>query len=144
MEILRKQLTKESILRYLSDNSEIFIPPLVPRIKLEEYADKISKYATHFSAYYNNEIVGLMACYFNHPQKEIGFITSISVIKNFQDKGIAIKLIEESIRYAKSQKYKKLRLEVFQQNLPAITLYHKMLFFISEEKETTYYMDLIL
>lgn len=144
MEILKIQLTKENVLRYLNENSEIFIPSLIPRIDLEEYAEKISKYATHFSVHYNNEIIGLMACYFNHPQKEIGYITSISVIKKFQNKGIAIRLLEECIHYAKSQNYKMLRLRVFRQNLPAIELYHKKNFFISEKKKTTYYMDLIL
>lgn len=123
--ILQKQLSYFDVLNYLTDNSEIFVPPLAPRVNLEVFATKISENATHIVAINNAIILGFMACYFNDPDLQFGYITTISVLPQFQGKGIAVKLIDKAVDIGKKRGFKKLRLEVHDNNVIAYNFYYK-------------------
>ena len=121
--ITTNQLSKEVICSYLLRNDNIFTPPFSTRLDIKEYSDKLAKYSTHFAVYADNELIGFAACYFNHPDKEVVYISTISVIREFQRKGIGNELLRTVIIYGTMQGFEELRLKVNISNSWAIKMY---------------------
>jgi len=101
-----------------------FIPPLSHRVEIETYAEKIKQKAMRFEAWSDNKLIGLVAAYLNN-EKKCGFITSVSVLRDWTGKGVAGKLMKQCIRHAISSDMRQLKLEVAANNHPAISLYDK-------------------
>jgi ribosomal protein S18 acetylase RimI-like enzyme len=121
--IERRQLSVYQILSYFSRNKLLFKPPLTTRLDIETYAARLNKYAVHFCAVEKKNLVGFLGCYFNNPDKEYGFISTFSVAKEFQGKGIAKKLLDSAIEYGIKNRFRQTRLQVYVSNLKAIRLY---------------------
>jgi ribosomal protein S18 acetylase RimI-like enzyme len=124
-----RNLSVSEIFQYLSKNNQLFNPPLTSRLDIMNYAIKLNKYAVHFCALENIKLVGFMGCYFNDPHKESGFISSFSVIKASQGKGVAKRLLNSAIEYAIENGFKQIRLHVDISNIPVKNLYTKSGFF---------------
>lgn len=105
-----------------------FYPILSERVDIKEYSKKIHSKAVTFEAWYDNLLVGLVAAYFNDKEFFFGFITNVSIFKEFMGKGIACKLLEMSVGYARKTKFKIIGLEVHKDNKAAIKLYKKFKF----------------
>ena len=82
--IVQKNLTVKQIHKYFIENRELFIHTLFKKVDIEKYSEKIGRSAVHFCAFYREELAGFLACYFNHPLKEYGYITTISTPEKFQ------------------------------------------------------------
>jgi ribosomal-protein-alanine N-acetyltransferase len=67
----------------------------------------------------------MAACYFNNPSGEIGYITSFSVTKPYLRKGIATKMLNRIIDYAKAKGYNSISLNVNKLNDVAVEFYMK-------------------
>lgn len=115
----------KDITTHLFRCKEAFIPPLHNTVNIHRYAEKIAENAVTFEAWHNEDLVGLIAAYFNDPGNETGFITNVSTLNTFAGKGIASKLLENCIRFGKEKKIKQIILEVNQANRQAIKLYEK-------------------
>lgn len=120
-----KNQSSEAVYGYLNANSHVFIPPLMPRVDVSEYARKIAAHAQQFWLYQFEKVVGFAACYFNDPANITGFITSISVTPDMQGTGAGTLLLNEIIRYAQDKGTIQIRLEVFELNEHAILFYKK-------------------
>lgn len=90
----------------------------------------------------NNEIIGLVDGYIidnnNHIEK-VGYLDHLCVHKKYRKCGIGEKLIEEFTNKMKNKNVTYLKLNAFEKNLPAISLYKKMGF----EEYSIYYMKKI-
>ena len=139
--IVQRNLSAIQIRQYFNENKELFNHTF-SRIRPEDFADKISRHALHFCAFHGEELSGFAACYFNHPLKEFGYITTISVKRKFQRKGIAERLMDEVIDYGKSHGFKKIRLEIRRRNLPGLRLYGDLGFEIVEKNDDSCFMEL--
>ncbi len=89
-----------------------------------------------FVAEFNAEIVGFVILQMTD---EIN-IVSIAVKKEFRNLGIATKLIEKAINFAKKNKINTLSLEVNEKNITAYLLYKKLGFTL-RRKRKNYYAD---
>lgn len=125
--ILQENRTANSILEYFENNFFLFVPALTSRVNIQDYVDKIHRNALQFWAIerQKNEIAGFMACYFNDFDNRTGFITTISVRKDYQGFGIGKRLLSEAIVYALELNFIKLVLDVYKTNDRAIELYKK-------------------
>lgn len=141
--VLQTQLTSRQIYDYFTENEEIFKDSLFRRVNPLDYSDKISRNAVHFCAFAGKELAGLLACYFNHSEKEFGYITTISVSANHQNKGIAKRLMNSAIQYARKKKFKKIRLEVKGNNFPAVSMYKSLGFTLYESRNDDLFLELI-
>ncbi|MBC7694106.1 MAG: GNAT family N-acetyltransferase [Burkholderiales bacterium] len=101
-----------------------FIPPLNTRVDLKEYSKKIYNNAVTFEAWHDQRLIGLIATYFNK-EDNFGFITSVSLAKEYSGVGIASKLLEMCVEYAAKHHYDELKLEVNNDNIPAVNFYKK-------------------
>jgi len=120
VKVEQKQIPVDEIKHYLMVNKS-----LTSINNISEFSKKICEKAVHFCIYDGGILMGFMACYFNHPAKLFGFITTISVGKSYQNIGLGGSLLKASIEYAVKNKFEKLRLEVNVENLIAIRLYEK-------------------
>jgi ribosomal protein S18 acetylase RimI-like enzyme len=128
-----KHLTAAEIYGYLTINDNIFNPPLSGRVNLRNFSFKLKEFATHFCVFEEGKIIGFAACYFNDPGRIRGYISTISISKKNQRKGLATKLLEYIINFGIKREFTKISLSVRKNNLPAIKLYQKFCFF----KEST-------
>ncbi len=121
-----------------------FVPPLVGRVEITDYAKKIANMAMRFEAWAGGTLIGLVAAYCNHQESRIAYITSVSVLRAWMGKGIAARLMGVCIEYAKASGMQQIGLEVTVQNAPAIKLYAKSGFVIGKEKKPFVTMNLCL
>lgn len=145
MIILKKvQLSESEIFDYLSKNCEIFIPPLESRLDVRKYSRKLNKYATHFCAYDKDSLVAFSACYFNDEEKEIGYISSFSVKKDYQGQGISTDLLNMILSYAREHSFERIKLEVRKENEEVMKIYSKKGFIETGRNSRVITMELIL
>ncbi len=110
---------------HLSHCDADFVPSLSSRIKISGYAHKISNMASRFEAWEDGVLIGLVAIYCNDSEHRAAFITSVSVLKGWWDRGIASQLIAHCIGHVIEQGFECIELEVDSENVRAIKLYEK-------------------
>ena len=125
VEYLSNQACEEQIAQHLSQCDADFVPPLSTRLDINDYAKKITSKAIRFEAWSGGVLVGLVAAYSNDHLARIAYITSVSVLKTWTEKGIAAHLIEQCVKHVKASGMQEIRLEVANDNAPAIRLYEK-------------------
>ncbi len=128
----------ENILRLCDED---FIPKLSSRVNISDYALKLLKHAEIISLLNGEGIFGMIAIYCNDFEKKIGYISSFCLLRKYRGKGIAQKLLRESILYSKRKGMKKIRLEVNPKNLPAINLYKQFDFYIIKNDADSIIME---
>ena len=72
---------------------------------LSEYAAKLSDRGERFEAWMNKTLVGLVAAYANNLQDRIAYVTSVSVLPEFQGVNIAGRLLTSCARFAESRDF---------------------------------------
>jgi ribosomal protein S18 acetylase RimI-like enzyme len=136
--------TGEQIKNHLFLCSDSFSPHLDTYIDIPAYALKLRTNSVTFESWYYKELVGLIACYLNDENSQMGYITNVSVNKEFYGLGIAKKLLENTIQLAKEKKFEYMKLEVRKDNFVAIKLYKIFNFIIETEIDNKYIMKIIL
>ena len=136
------QLSAPDIYDYLRNNENLFVPPLSVRLDLKSYSKKLHKYAVHFCAFDYNRLVGLIACYFNDLTKKTAFISSVSVVKEFQEMGVFSALFSLVRNYGVLNQFNNLQLEVNSENQNAIKIYKKIGFEDIDHKNQIVTMEL--
>lgn len=126
IEIRINKSTASDILNHLNEASAFFIPPLSETVDIEAYSAKLFNYAERIEAWNEGKLIGLIAIYLNDEKHQTGFITNVSVSPNHYKKGIAKKLMDECIIYARTKKFEQIDLEVHESNDKAIALYKKI------------------
>lgn len=134
----------EELEKHLNSCKFDFVPPLHTKVEIKAYAKKLRDNAKTFEAWLDGNLVGVVAIYLNNHRSQIGFITSVSVFRSFNGKGIGITLVKQGISLAKSEDFKELRLEVSRANHKAIQLYLKLGFQKIDEDGDNILMKLVL
>lgn len=114
----------EQIKQHLLLSDEKFFPPLSGRINISEYSIKISQKAITFEAWVDEQLVGLVAVYNNTSEGTL-FITNVSIVPDYNGKGIATRLLNNCINWALEKKIDSITLDVNAGNIPAIKFYTK-------------------
>jgi len=120
-----KTAGKKAIYLHLQECKDSFRPSLDKTVNIRQYSEKILKKAITFEAWEGSVLVGLLAVYFNDTKKQAGFITNVSVVKEYKGLGVASALMGMCIRYAKQYKFKEIGLEMRKDNTTAAALYDK-------------------
>lgn len=142
--ISRGQSSEEKILAHLSRCDGSFKPPLTTRVELGGYAHKIVTLTERFEAWTSEELVGLVAVYCNAPERKIAFVTNVSVLPEWQGKGIAFQLVANCISHVCGLGFESIELEVDISNQAAFVLYTKHGFKITSQAGTVQKMKLDL
>jgi len=134
--------SEQDIYAHLVQCNESFIPRLEERVDIQEYSKKIAEKAVTFEAWSGDSLAGLVAAYFNEPKGQIGYITSVSIMKDYMGMGVASTLVDLSIDYAREHGFETIMLEVAKGNEHAVQLYRRLLFREFEDKGATIFMKL--
>lgn len=140
--ISNKQRGKSEVFRYLKKNSDVFVPPIEEKIDIREFSEKIVKFATQFWLVDSekDEVIGFLACYLNDERKKTAYITTVSITKKYQEKGLGFLLLEDCIQLAEDKNFEVMKLEVSKINLKAIKFYEKLDFEIHDCSFLSYFM----
>src|SRR5690554_2741106 len=114
--------TLEQIYDHLLKCKDNYQPPLDTYTAIPEYAQKLKQNATTFETWSETQLIGLIACYFNTQKKE-GYITNVSILKEYQGRRIASHLIEETLQHSYKNGIKTIKLHA--NNQKAIQFYEK-------------------
>ncbi len=125
IQIRKFKATIDDIKSYFIENDEIFFEPMQSRLDITKFSEKIYQNADQYWVINDEKKIGFMAIYFNHPTKKFGYITTISIIKEFQGTGLGKRLLEEAKFNATENGFKKIRLQVHSHNIIAQNLYTK-------------------
>ena len=142
MKYKTKTATEADIYCHLKACNDNFCPRLDKRINIKEYSKKLYDNSVTFEAWANSILIGLAAAYFNDMENYTGYITNVSITKEYMESGIATELMNMCIRYAKQYKVKEIKLEVNKYNSPAIQLYNKFGFIDYKNKDNFMLMKL--
>jgi len=122
------------IQEHLESCDNNFIPPLSSKINIKDYSKKLFQHAERYEAWDRHLLIGLVAMYVS--PKNTGFITNVSLLKDYQGAGIANKLVTNCINSAVEKKIGLIELEVNLNNYVALNLYSKLGFVRHSEKDS--------
>ena len=120
------EASDQDILQHLAACSDHFVPRLGDRVDLGRYAGKIHERAVTFEAWSSKRLVGLVAAYFNDPDRRSGYITSVSTVGAFRERGIASRLVRSSLDHGRRRGFLQVALQVARTDEGAIKLYRKL------------------
>ena len=115
----------ETLVEHFILSADSFNPPLSTYINVDLYAKKILENAITFEAWSGEKLIGLVATYFNNFHTKIGFVTNLSLLKEYQGIGIASLLMINVINYGGDNGFVRVDLEVKKINTKAIKFYKK-------------------
>jgi ribosomal protein S18 acetylase RimI-like enzyme len=141
--LARDEATAAQIADHLRRCEADFVPPLGDRVNVDAYASKIAAHATRYEAWADGTLVGLVAVYRNDPARQVAFVTSVSVVREHQGRGVAAALLASAIDDARREGFGRMALEVGVANAAASRLYSNAGFTVAVT-EGTVRMDLEL
>lgn len=133
MQIIYKENSiDENLLLELIKSSDFeFNPSLSSRVNLHDYAKKLHDNGSLFEAYIDGKLVALVAMYANDNVTKKAYITYVYCKKEYRKLGIANQLIKNAFEKLKENNFKSVSLEVTTDNIPAVNLYKKFGFEIT-------------
>lgn len=137
-----KTASEEQIHSHLDNCDEDFSVRLSQRTNITEYAKKIYDQSVTFEAWYGGVLIGLVAAYINDLNFS-GYITNVTVERNFVGKGIAMTLMNMCIEYARKHYVNNITLEVLSGNYQALCLYEMLGFKKTETQGNSILMNLV-
>lgn len=118
--------TSEQIRAHLDACDKGFVDRIKCRINLQEYATKLDTKAHRFEAWADDKLVGLLALYIDEDPHAGGYISNLSVVKQYERQGIGSLLLRRTLQYMKEEQGgRSLALEVTKNNYSAIAFYQK-------------------
>lgn len=144
VDYIYNKATEAEITKHLSACDVDFVKALSERVVIAEYSKKIHDNAMRFEAWVADELVGLVAAYCNDQTKQMAYITSVSVLRDWQGKGVAAQLMNRCIEYVELLGIHSISLEVARDNSPAIGLYEKYGFAVTGTSDSVMIMNMCL
>lgn len=135
----KNQSSEIDVVNHLTSCNDSFNPPLSTYVNIEKYSKKLYSLSNRRECWSGLVLVGLVAFYVNESEKR-GFVTNVSVLKEFQGLQIARMLLLSTLEDVKEVGIRFLDLEVYANNTKAIQLYKKLDFEVLENKEKTLVM----
>lgn len=134
----------EEIQTHLESVSFSFIPPLNERVDIGEYSKKIYLNAIRFEAWYDESLIGLVACYVNDFVNKIAYVTNVSVDSKMRGQGVAHHLLANLLNDEDLHSFNYVCLEVNRSNVIATSLYRSFGFEQNEIRDQNVIMRLKL
>jgi 2-polyprenyl-3-methyl-5-hydroxy-6-metoxy-1,4-benzoquinol methylase len=138
--IERNCASLNQLIMHLENCAKNFVPQLNSYVNISEYSNKIYTHAERFEVFQDDELIALLAFYFNISNKSV-FITNISVDCRFQKSGLAKDLLLKCKKFAQKINSDKIILEVNKENFSAINFYQKNQFIITHSNQLAFFME---
>ena len=123
---------------------KVFNPRISERIKdLEKYSLKLYKNAIVMIAKKSDEAIGFFALYANDYKSKIAYLTQIAILPEYQGCGIGKLLLDECIKNAVNRGMDKIRLEVLDTNIQAISFYQRNAFILEGNSKNHSFINMV-
>jgi len=136
--------SQNEIYLHLLDCDKFFIPKLSEKVNISEYSEKIFNKAINFEAWDNERLIGLVSMYINEEDTSFGYITNVSIINEYKNRGIASNLLKKCIKYSKDINLNWISLKVDTKNVSAVNFYNKFNFMEEKHKNSSSFLKLEL
>lgn len=136
--ILNNTVTEIELYKYFLSVSNLFVPNLCNVVDIKDYANKVFRNALIIESWDNSTLIGVMACYANNHTTKEAFITSVSVMQEYQGKGICKSMFKVLYSILLSMRFKNVSLEVSKNNKKALMLYYSENFKYKFENTNSY------
>lgn len=125
---------QDEIYQLLNKFDSLFSPSLSENtIDLAQYSKKLMSNAATYIAKENDEVTGFISFYVDDEELNYAYITLLAVLPEYQGRKIAQALLDRCIEEALAMNKKEIKLEVKNNNFPAISFYKKNNFKVVEE-----------
>lgn len=124
------------IIEYIKGHENDFPIPLSQKVNIDEYVYKIQNNGKMVICYNANQIIALVFYYSNNIEEKKGFISLVSVDKNYRKRGIAKKMLEIVFDNMKKRGMQLCEIPTHSTNQKAINLYTSLGF---KQKENYVY-----
>ncbi|SUW63244.1 Uncharacterized N-acetyltransferase YvbK [Buttiauxella agrestis] len=131
IEVCAGHASAEQVAEHLNLCDALFQPKLSSKVNIANYAKKLTDHALCLETWQQGTLVGLLCVYCNDPQNG-AFVTNVSVVPDFQGRGIASELLRNAIETVREIGFDTLKLEVNETNIAAMRLYQQF-GFVSEQ-----------
>ncbi len=121
-----------------------YIKSIKDRTDINEYLNKIYNLAERYEIWDKKDLIAFVAVYINKGITVPAYITNVSIVKDKQGLGLAKRLLKYLIEDLTTKKYKKIELEVKEDNKPALSLYRSFGFIKQEDKSNQGYFKMVL
>lgn len=128
-------LSPVEALNLLKQCSPQFNPPLNASMDLEQYANKLSQFASFLTYSVSDKIIGFIAFYPNQ-LTSIAYIPLVWVDERFRGNGIAKAMFLTFFDHCKSAGFRYSELEVLKNNTAAVSLYHQLGYKFREDHQS--------
>jgi len=132
--------SKDRIIRFLNLVDDQFHVKLSERVNIEDYSTKLSKAAMNYYLVIDEKDVGHLGFYVNKSDGFL-FISSIALMKDFEGRGLAGKLIGFLKDYAVNLQIYKVSLHVHKEASNVVRFYKKHGFVITNDNKDNYVMS---
>lgn len=136
MQYLTNKATEAEVIAHLFACDPEFVRTLQERVDIKEYGQKLYDKAERFEAWDDSTLVGLVAAYCNDRINCTAYITNVSVLDDWQGRGIAAQLVDRCIEHSEKLGMTSIRLEVECGNAPALGLYKKFGFVVTDDNNS--------
>jgi len=134
--------TAEEVEALLLRAHEEALPSFPPAIDFSAYARKITDHARITGLRVDGALIAFLAFYCNDPERRLAYMSMLMVRSDYRGRGLARRLVQQSLRELTAAGFLVYRLEVGKNNREAIALYKAMGFTeTGEEKESSLYME---
>jgi len=131
----------EEIYDHLELCDSSFMPALSSRVNLADYSKKIFEKGISIEAWHGEILVGMINMYLNDVKNGLGFITNVSVLKEYRGHGIASTLLKICLMQAGNRGFNRVRLEVSSENSAAKRMYLRAGFLAIQDNADSYLME---
>lgn len=132
----------EDIISHLNICDTSFHTPLSTRTNITTYAEKLLNKSHCFEAWDQNKLIGLVAVYHDIENNKIAYISNVSIIPHYHQRGIAENLLKICIETLEKSGCHSIELKVEVNNFKAINLYMKLRFTKTSDNESYLTMQL--
>lgn len=129
------QVNLKLLKEYVKSTSEDFIPPLVGRVDIDTWTEKIYNNGYVILSLFKGTIVGAIFFYANDEINKMAYVSYLSVNSEFRSQGIASELLR--LCFHKSSENGMTEIGVHTHNPKALRLYQKIGFEVHEQVRLT-------
>ncbi len=127
-----KSLSKKEIFGFLKKNENDHYQKLSDLVDLEDYAQKLSEKALHFTLYDQDTLIGFSGCYFNDETSKVGYISGISILDAYRGIGLGGQLLKHIVVYGKENGFRVVNITPDCNNNGLISFLEKYGFIVTE------------
>lgn len=103
IKISNQHLTFDQFHSFIKEVEQDFVPPLLDRVNIAEFYNKVNSLAVLYGCYCKDELIGLCIFYANDFETQKAYMTFLAVDRKYRGNNIAGELLKDACIYAKEQ-----------------------------------------